>query len=236
MRTKDLDIVYVLRDDRENSEFRYSLRSLTNLPHSRVWVYGACPSWAMGVFHQPTIQQGVKWKNTSDMLYRMAFNEHLSDNFIYFNDDFFIMHPIDELEYYYTGTLGERADSVKVRSGAIMYYSRYGQQLKACEEHLKRNKLDTLNYELHIPMIFNRKKLASCIKKLPDRGFGARRSLYGNTYEIGGTERGDCKYYEITDKLNPKDTFASTTNMTFKHGLVGKQIREKFKEKCEYER
>lgn len=237
METKDLDIVYVLKNGGTKDEFRYSLRSLVNFPHRNVWVYGDCPEWATGVFTVPVKQFGIKWQNTSEMLKQAALNRHLSENFVYFNDDFFIMRPSDTLDYYYAKTLSDRIDSCKIKTGGVIVPSRYGQQLQMCDNYLAKNKLSTRNYELHIPMIFNRQKLAQAIRKLPDKGFGARRSLYGNLYDVGGVEREDCKIYGLLDNFpGGKERFVSTTDLTFARGLVGRQIRAKFKDKCMYEK
>ena len=34
------DIVYFVKDTDTNEELRYSLRSLANFPHGKVWFYG----------------------------------------------------------------------------------------------------------------------------------------------------------------------------------------------------
>ena len=235
MQTKELDIVYVLKEG-SDAEFRYSLRSLVNFPHRRVWVYGWCPTWANGVFHIPMEPKGLKWQNTSNMLKSAASNPQVTEDFVYFNDDFFIMEPIKELGYYYSGTLSDRIKTCKITTGAIKTLSRYGRQLQACDYYLEKKGISTRNYELHIPMIFNKQKLLRAWRMLPADGFGARRSLYGNTNEVGGEEREDCKVYDLTEKYTTSDPFLSTTNMTFAHGEVGKQIRRNFRKRCIYER
>lgn len=237
METKDLDIVYMLKKGGTKEEFRYSLRSLVNFPHRNVWVYGDCPNWARGIFTMPCMQFGVKWQNTSNMLRLAALNPHISENFVYFNDDFFIMRPGDTLDYHYTRTLDDRISTCKIKNGGIAVLSRYGQQLQSCESYLVKSNLSTRNYELHIPMIFNKQKLVQAIKKLPDKGFGARRSLYGNLYDVGGIEREDCKIYGLLDNYpGGGERFLSTTDLTFMRGLVGRQIRTKFKDECMYEK
>jgi hypothetical protein len=37
------DVVVMVRVGREYDELRYALRSLCNVPHGRVWVYGGEP-------------------------------------------------------------------------------------------------------------------------------------------------------------------------------------------------
>lgn len=37
------DIVYFVKESKTNEELRYSLRTLKNFPHRKVWFYGGCP-------------------------------------------------------------------------------------------------------------------------------------------------------------------------------------------------
>ena len=68
MRTKDFDVVYCVKDDPDNEELRYSLRSLKNLPHQKVWIYGGGPKWLneeamkMGVNFSQVLQEALMMK------------------------------------------------------------------------------------------------------------------------------------------------------------------------------
>ena len=44
-----MDAVYYVRPGDRNDELRYSLRSLANLPHDRVWIVGHTPPWVTGI-------------------------------------------------------------------------------------------------------------------------------------------------------------------------------------------
>lgn len=44
-KANNYDIVYFVKESAKNEELRYSLRSLKNFPHGRVWFYGYCPSF-----------------------------------------------------------------------------------------------------------------------------------------------------------------------------------------------
>ena len=235
METKDLDVVYVLKQGVQGDELRYSIRSLKNLPHRNVWVYGDCPEWLTGVFHVPTEQKGIKWENTSNMYLQICSNPNISDKFIIMNDDFYILEPIEKLDYYYSKTLPERIEETKIRAGSTLRLSRYGQQLQMVEYYLTKNHYSNLNYELHIPMIFDKKLLKRAIKKLPNRGYAARRSLYANVNELGGIDRPDCKIYDITTTPKKGEIFCSTADFSFRHGRIKKYLQEKFKEKSIHE-
>lgn len=236
IKTDKLDIVYPIRAGNDSEELRYSLRSLQNIPHARVWIYGSKPDWVRNVNFVPTRQFGTKWENTSAKLNAIANNRFITSDFIIFNDDFFIMRPIEGLEYYYDRTLQARADQTRRQFFATTQYSRYGNQLIQCDYYLKNNGATNYNYELHIPMVFNREKLKRALSLLPGRGYGARRSLYGNINHVGGIARKDCKIYNLTSIPHPEEPFCSTTDFSFAEGAVGEYIRKQFKEKCGYEK
>lgn len=226
-----MDIVYTVKQNGDNAELRYSLRTLKNLPHDRVFIYGHIPSWVQNVEKRPMVQRGFnKWEKTADSLWRIANDKDLSEDFVLFNDDFFIMLPQTELPYYYDRTLEDRIDDFRRKN----MLSSYTIRLQEAIEALRHAGKPTINYELHLPMIVNKEKYKALWELYPR--VGAKRSLYGNTYDIGGTQRPDCKIYETYASPNLGIDFLSTTDGTFRDGKVGKVIREKFKEKSIYER
>lgn len=222
-----LDIVYIVKDNRKNDELRYSLRSLKNLPHNRVWIFGSCPDWITNVEFVPFKQTGAsKWERAGRVLERVAEETRL-DDFVFFNDDFFVINPIENLEYYKHGKLKNR----------IIYYgdkrvSGLPKRIMQAEQALIKRGKPTDNFELHIPIKFNRAKLAKICEIYP--GLGAKRSLYCNEYGIKGKERNDVKVHTTLEGISSKD-FVSTNDMNFSSGRIGKEIRERFKEKSIYE-
>lgn len=60
------DIVYFVKESDENEELRYSLRSLKNFPHKRVWFYGGCPKGLKPDVHVYVEQnEQNKWQNVN---------------------------------------------------------------------------------------------------------------------------------------------------------------------------
>lgn len=225
-----LDIAYCVKQNLDNEELRYSLRSLENLPHSRVFIYGYIPSWAQNVIERPKTQRGNnKWEKTADSLWQIANDKDLSEDFILFNDDFFVMNPQTTLPYYIHKTLEGRIQEFKDK-GMI---SSYTFRLQDAANALHKANRTTWNYELHLPMIFNKEKFKKLWELYP--GVGAKRSLYGNEYSVGGIPRADCKIYQTYANPNPKIDFLSTTDASFRDGRVGKLIKERFNKKSIYE-
>lgn len=235
MKTDNLDIVYCVKERCLSDELRYSLRSLENIPHNKVWIYGGCPGWVntKEVIHIPTPQDRVnKWLNTSLLLEKIVENDKITEDFIWFNDDFFVLKPIDELVYYYDRNLVARVADFNKLSFTLS--SPYPRRLMGAARALRKEKADILNFEVHIPIIFNRKKLAGIFEKFP--AIGAKRSLYGNMYGEEKQSIKDVKIYGCDTIPSDDSVFLSTSDMSFREGEVGKYIRGKFKKKCKYER
>lgn len=240
METADLDIVYSLRDPKWNEEFRYSLRSLKNLPHRKVWVFGGCPDWlnTKEVNVVPVRQNmRAKWDNIIKTMAVACRNKDVSDNFIWFNDDFFVMKKISKIDYLVHGTLADRIEEIKLRDKerpSFLRAKRYPERLRWTENYLKRIGKTTINYELHVPMIFNKAKLLKALEDYPHGG--AQRSLYGNLYNKEFVEAEDVKVEDNYSVYKGNLPFVSTNDHTFADGVIGKSIREKFNKKCKYEK
>ena len=240
MDTEKLDIVYFLKNGVPSEEVRYSLRSLKNLPHKNVWIYGSAPRWIQNVKIKQCVQNGTKWQNTSKMMLAVVNNPKISSKFIVMNDDFFILKPIDKLECYCEGNLEERVERTFLRpmNWGVGHYSRYGLSLKETLDWLKAHGYPTVNYEVHIPMVFEKSKMRKCLEAFPRGGYAARRSLYGNMYQIPATNlEHDVKIYNTLTGFPTKGikNFLSTTDRSFVKGVAGQYIRKRFDEKCEYE-
>lgn len=182
-----MDVLYTIKDGREfNEELVYSLRSLVNIPHERVFIVGGVPLDVKKseIIHIPTEQKSTKWRNSTSNLKTAILDDRLSDDFIYMNDDFFILKPINEPVKELNLHFGSMAD----------YYDRLAK--KHAETPYMRGMLETknllnnlgvqepLSYELHIPFIFNKKHLKEMfsIKGIENINVLHKRSLYGNLY------------------------------------------------------
>lgn len=229
METKNLDVVYFIKDGVRNEEFRYSLRSICeNMPFNRVWVFGGCPTNIIPDVRIRVDQEGkTKWDKVHAMLKLACENKELSDDFILFNDDFFIMKPTDKIGVYHRGLL---EDHVKV-----LGKSPYANMLSGIDEELKRRKLGTYSYELHIPFIFNKKKLLKLLNDNPD--LRCTRTMYGNTYKIGGERKSDVKIFSSnpafdfknSDMLSTDDPVINVNNDAWRW------LKKQFPKKSKYE-
>lgn len=203
MNTKDLDIVYFVKDGLNNEELRLSLRSVDlNMPHKRVWIFGGCPTNIVPDVRVRVNQTGhTKWDKVRNMYKMVCENKEITDNFIMFNDDFFVMKPTDFLVPLYRGTLAEHIKVLEANRP-----SAYSNLLKAV---LHRFNGEPLSYELHVPFIFNKDKLLRLINSFSD--IRCTRTVYGYTYNIGGEKASDVKVFSAKPSFDYKNTqFLST--------------------------
>jgi hypothetical protein len=184
-----MDFVYICRDG-ENEELRYSIRSvLLSFPEAKVWVVGGKPKWYSGN-HVFLEQDNNKYVNAVNNLKAVCNTPDISDNFILMNDDFFIIKKIETVEQFYNGLLSEKIDKFIKITGSSMYIK------KLITTNNKLNKLGftkPLDYELHVPMPMHKAGLLYILNQYPECLW---RSMYGNLFNVGGSQMEDVKVYK----------------------------------------
>ena len=227
-----MDIVYVLKNDIEPYELRYSLRSLKNFPHDKVWFFGGEPA-----FLKPDrivyVKQkgGTPWARVSYTLRKVCENPEVSEDFYLFNDDFFIMKPLENYQPRYNGSLYQHAREIEERhNGKISGYTAH---LRETARALEEKGYSTLNYAMHVPMLINKKKALEVLDEFPN--IPMFRSLYGNKFSIGGVNTHDVKIMLIDKEPSHNAEMISTADNSFLVGKVGAYIKSQFPERCEYE-
>ena len=231
------DIVYILKNDVEPDELRYSLRSVSqNWTYDRIWFYGGCPEGIKPDKYISVEQKGrTSWERVSYTLAKIFRNEDISENFWLFNDDFYIIHPLAKPpeDRYFTmvnGTMEYQVKRITIRNGGP---SKYTAQLKKAAEELRRKGYDTLNYAMHIPLLINRKKGLEVLNEFPR--VPMFRCLYGNKFSVPCVLHRDVKLVDTNSKPDPEWGYLSTSDGSFRKGNVGKFIKETFTERCKYE-
>ena len=235
MKTENLDVVYFCRDG-ANEELRYSLRSLDkNFKFNSVWIYGGKPDYITPDHFVKINQTGrTKWDKVRAMFGSVCLNGKLSENFVLMNDDFFIMKKTDSLEPVFRCSLFEHIVTVEGNFGDRP--TNYTAELRKATRRLQEAGLDTNSYELHVPMIFNRKKLLETMGAFPD--VHATRSLYGNYVGVGGKQMSDVKIYEKNTPVEEfeNNRFLSTQDSIWMDSNVARYIKESFKERSRFEK
>lgn len=247
---KNMDIVYVLKDAAYNEELRYSLRSVDrNFPHKRVLFYGAKPTGLKADKIVPMPQEGArKWDRVRGMLKAIAENNEITEDFVLFNDDFFVIDKVKELPYVDHGSLSDLCVGIEIENNfkPTPYTTELKKTVKAIRDKHWNIEGREDNFELHIPMVFNRKLLKEVIEMFPDnRG---TRSLYAN-YLLSRSDEGDdgtlwtwadkdVKIWELNEPvmIEPDLPYISTDDASFEKGVVGDYIRAMFPNKSRFEK
>ncbi len=234
------DVAWCVREGSRNPELRYSVRSVkANLPHRQAWIFGYCPIWLRGprmrrvpVAQEPMTtrtRRGNAWRN----LAAMAGHPDLSDDFVYCEDDYFVMAHTFRMPVLHGGPLAERAERYQ-RGWPDSGYTRL---LWITLDALKAEGIaDPLSYDLHVPMPLDKSELAGVMRSLADIPANDRplwRTVYGNRLRIGGERTCDVKVYR--DQPEPDTSrFASTSDGTWRTwGQL--HVAPRFPTPCRYE-
>lgn len=173
------DIVYVVRADEQNDSLRYSLRSLGHLPHRRVFIAGCCPGWVQNVTRVPVQRLSNKFTSIEENLRAALDHEDVGEHIVYFNDDFYVAQPVDEVPMMHGGT----ARHYGIRQELGRRYAATLQELGIAK--------DLLTYEIHVPLPVHTEDLRSRLRVMP-KGL-LWRTWYGNSAQLGGIEVKDVK-------------------------------------------
>lgn len=216
------DIVYVYKHsdsyrNKKYSELEYSIKSLKNILHSKVYIVGDNPNIEGVEVIKPMSNYWSGYSKYHDQInkYLTIAETKVTENFIAFNDDMFVMRPW-EYETYHREPLEEH---IEWRRRTDIYQ----RGLLCTLKYLKSFNHTTKNFELHTPIMFNKYLLADLIKSLPiakTQPFQIR-SLYGNIYKVKSSRHDDVK--NIQDFR--ESTLLSTNESTF-NTEIGEYIRE----------
>lgn len=227
------DIVYILKEDIDSEELRYSLRSVCkNFEYNKIWFYCGCPKDIKPDVYVPFKQEGYnkldKVHNTMQAIFE---NEEITEDFFLFNDDFFIIQPYEQDIALSNGSLEYLATSIEKRNGKETFYTQY---LKYTSKILKEKGYDNLSYACHVPLLINRKKGLEALKKFPNTTLF--RSIYGNYCQLGGKLIDDVKIVNNNEMPKEDCILLSTNEQSFANGKVGQFIKDRFPEPCKYEK
>lgn len=204
-RNLKMDIVYICRPG-GNEELRYSIRSIVkNLDHDSLWIVGSKPDWYSGKFI-PVEDLSSKFNNIINCLKVVSESEEISDEFIFMNDDFFLLDKIDSLPVYHGGSLKDKVE--EYMSIASTNYARL--LSKTYEDLLSCGIKDPIDYDIHVPMTMTRSGLRKCLGKafFP-------RSGYGNLMAVGGSLITDVKAYKKGSYMASKSYDPKTGSLPF---------------------
>lgn len=220
-----MDVVYVVRTG-SNDELRYSLRSLRNLAHDKVWIVGHAEPWLRNYGYLATRQDGVSRRNAWQNLSAAASHRHISDPFVLMNDDFFVTAPVEDLIPQHRGSLlGHAAEGNGDRHSGLARTATLLRGLGVAEP---------LSYETHTPMVVAREGFAAAVEMCASDPHLAPKSIYANLAGLGGINGGDAKVHDTSEEI-PAGPFLSTSDRSWARHPVGRLIRDMFPDPSPYE-
>jgi hypothetical protein len=196
-----------------------------------VWIAGHLPDWVTGVGHIPVDQNGTKYANSTANLRAAAEHPDVSDEFTYFNDDFFVTKPVSAVPTAHRGPAKAVLDHYGRRYGQRRPYARGMAATLALLARLGTN--DPVSYELHMPMTLGKVRLLEALGHGKDVEGLHKRTLYGNYWHVGGEDVPDVKLRSDIDPW-PPGPFVSTRQRSWA-GVAGGHIRAQFPSPCDYE-
>ena len=228
------DVVYVCRPGDDNEELRYSLRSLSNLPHDKVWIAGYCPTWVSDEVQRIAVpQMASKHQHALASLIAAMDHPEVSDPFLMFNDDFYVMRAMEKVPVLHNGPL-EKVIEEHAKSSYREAMEKTAEVLNAHNDQIAS---EAMGYEIHCPMEFEKTGLALVLSLGAKVSRLQYRTVYGNLMDIGGTQCSDVKVYRTTKGNEYRNwSLLSTSDRTFKYHPVGRYIREQFSEVSQYEK
>lgn len=194
-------MVYVVRHGDRNDELKMSLRSLGNLPHNRVFIAGHCPRWVKNVTAIPVRSVSDKHTSIENNLRAALQHPELGHRCVFFNDDFYVMEPIESVPV--------------MHGGSIEGYTGKG----ALKQRMFRTRLlidnmgqmPLLTYDgQHVPFPIVRDEVVEAL----GRNFSSVlwRTWYGNMFSLGGRQVSDVKSRDGTVIPGP---FMSSSQRSF---------------------
>ncbi len=214
-----MDILYVLTySNWNNNELKYSLRSLEKFGKNigKIYICGYKPNFINynSVIHVPFEEKKDCCRNTRDKIFHVCKNIDISENFVLFNDDFYLLEELDlnNIPKYSKGIIEHKSES---------YFEK---MLLLTEYFLKENKKTNFDYEVHIPCEFNKSILLNDIYKIYEQWEKPKpeyslslRSLYFNWINAVPTIIRDNKiakdYPSIDKVLNIKNFLSTCDNI-----------------------
>lgn len=219
------------------SELRYCLRSIAaHMPTTeRVWLVGTPPSWAEGTTRIDVPQDAHKVANSRRNLRTACEHPDVPEEFLLFNDDFFVMTRVDDVPVLHAGPLGAHYARVHARVGRSAFARMLHSTADLLHTRMPQD-ADVLSYALHLPMPVNKAGMLEAIAAVDGLKWPVSlRTVYGNLAGIGGTRAIDVKV-ATRDHPPVKGPFLSVSDRAWALYPVGRVIRAAFSEPCAFER
>lgn len=212
-----MDVVYVTRDG-ANPELRYSLRTLRNVEHRGVWVFGGGDQELNldNVWFKSRRNGVSAYSSTRAHITAACNTPEVSDPFMLWNDDFYAMRRIYDMPVYHRGPLERLLES------SVQHKTTWWKGLRATAAMMeKHGMLDgAFSYDTHLPLIVHKKEMREALR-LAERVTADAvhvRTLYGAICGLGGVVYPDPKMIRRSDPF-PTGPWLSSSDNTFRSSV-----------------
>jgi len=214
------DLVYILGSGSlwNDQEIKFSLRSVEkHLTGFRdVYIIGTCPDFLKDVRHiYMKDSHPCKETNIYRKVLRACQEQSISDNFLFFNDDHFLLQDFYAPQFpnFYKGNLKATFITRQKRTRN----RRYGMAVDNTARILLSKKLPIRDYDTHTPIIYNKQGFIDAMRNYDweKRVSYVVKSTYGNTVGLDSPiKEPDCKLNkkmlagEILETLQQRKVFS----------------------------
>ena len=225
------DVVYILKNDIDSDEIKYSLRSVEkNFPCNKVWIYGGKPKGIEPDEYVEVKQKGAtRYSKVTNTIKQICMNDDITEKFWLFNDDFFVTKPVGSFLQVADGSIAHRVQRISSITGTK---SRYAEALERTAGLLHSKGYDTLCYAVHLPMLVDRAKALEAMEEFP--GEPMFRCIYGNYAAEATVITPDVKVFGC-NKPDDDWFFLSTDDRAWS-AEAGEYIRDMFRSPSRWER
>lgn len=239
------DLAWLVHEQ-DNELLRYSMRSVATHAagmYRRVWIVGVLPEWVTGVGHIPAAYAGEKFRDIRAKVTALTTHPGIARTVVILNDDYVATRPVESWEPTHMGPTAAflAAEAARGRT------SRRNTWIRAVENTAAwmadQGHGDILCYEGHVPLAFDRARLAEALGAYP----GDRSCDYPGFYPVAGAAGPGARALnakigptaaEFLDKYTHPGMpgWVSTNDAGFREGMVGGFIRGLHPQPCAYEK
>lgn len=235
-----IDVVYIFGKGSpwQNNELRYSLRSVEkNLRNYRnVFLIGAKPD-----FIGPEVTEvpykdiyANKQRNIMSKILRACNDDRISQEFILFNDDYFLLQPTESPNYPY---YFDKDLNTKSKEYANAYKNCIDETIQALQRRVK----PTQHFDLHKPIVYNKLKFKAMVGAYDwNVRYGyIVKSMYCNHNNIAGVQLADNKINyqyraELIEQINKGQPMFSIGDKAINQAMKA-YIMKQFPDRSKFE-
>lgn len=222
-----MDIVYPYKSAPDDFELRYSLRSLSNVPHGRVIVAGDKPIIISdAVQHVPVGRMEDRYQSSTANIVAAIRGADITGDFIVMHDDIFALRPWS-FRHEHLCSIDEY-----LRGGhAAGLYRSY---IETTRDILRAKGIaDPLWFGLHTPTIYNAQRLVELVEGFAGYRY-LLRTLYHNLFPAPSERRLDVKA-RFWKEPNPQADVLSISDDLARSAGFRQWIAARFQDICRYE-